>query len=66
MSFGDTPCIIAGGGRYKIAQIAERLDFHKDEEGPFMVLHFDVNGRAARLRVPITQADYEKYRENSN
>ena len=68
MSLGDTPCVIAQGGRYEIEQIAERLDFNEDGDGTFIVLHFarETANPAPRLRVRVTRDIYEKYRENSN
>ena len=51
--------VVAGGGRYKVDQNVERIDFDEDEEGPFMVLHLEVAGRAASIRVHLTRKVYE-------
>ena len=62
MPFGNTPLVIAGGGRYEIGQVVERLDFNEADDGTFIVLHFaHESGRAASIRAPITREAYEAY-----
>ena len=48
-------------GRHEICRTVERLEFGVDDDGtPILVLHFaPEDGRAANVRVPVTQEIYE-------
>ena len=55
-------------GRHEICRTVGHLEFRVDDDGtPILVLHFvPEDGRAAVLRVPVTQEVYEEYGENSS
>ena len=63
MSFGPYPLAIAEGGPYEIPRTVERVEYVKDGDSTFIVLHLksETGGRSTSIRAPITREVYEAH-----